>query len=168
MNENNVDVGIVANLETQKVSGNNANITYPERLSHTTGQPCPTVAERFCAWWRHQMETFSALLALCEGNSPVPSARPVTRSFDVFFDLRLNKRVSKPSRRRWFETPSRSLWRHCSGKIQQDHYFNKLRWGSHILGMSTLLLWMYDMWNRLLMHDSALIWCGQNSKDDLY
>ena len=43
--------------------------------------------------WRHQMETFSALLALCEGNSPVtgefPSQRPVTRSFDVFFDLRL-------------------------------------------------------------------------------
>ena len=39
------------------------------------------------------METFSALLALCEGNSPVvgefPAQRPVTRSFDVFFDLRL-------------------------------------------------------------------------------
>ena len=45
--------------------------------------------------WRHQMETFSALLALCAGNSQVTgefhSQRPVTRSFDVFFDLRLNK-----------------------------------------------------------------------------
>ena len=44
-------------------------------------------------WWRHQMETFSALLAICVGNSPVPgefpAQRPVTRSFDVFFDLRL-------------------------------------------------------------------------------
>ena len=44
----------------------------------------------------HQMEIFSALLALCTGNSPVtgefPSQRPVTRSFDVFFDLR--KRLS--------------------------------------------------------------------------
>ena len=43
------------------------------------------------SWWRHQMEAFSALLALCEGNSPVtgefPSQRPVTRSFDVIFDL---------------------------------------------------------------------------------
>ena len=43
-------------------------------------------------WWRHQMETFSALLAICSGNSPVPgefpSQRPVTRSFNVFFDLR--------------------------------------------------------------------------------
>ena len=68
-------------------------------------------------WWRHQMETFSALLALCAGNSPVtgefPSQRPVTRSFDVFLDLRLNKRLSQQSRRLWFETPSRSLWRHC-------------------------------------------------------
>ena len=40
------------------------------------------------------METFSALLALCAGNSLVtggfPSQRPVTRSFDAFFDLGLN------------------------------------------------------------------------------
>ena len=51
------------------------------------------------SWWRHQMKTFSALLALCAGNSPVtgefPAQRPVTRSFDVFFDLLLNKRLSK-------------------------------------------------------------------------
>ena len=51
------------------------------------------------SWWRHQMETFSASLVLCAGNSPVtgefPSQRPVTRSFDVFFDLRLNKQLSK-------------------------------------------------------------------------
>ena len=63
-------------------------------------------------WWRHQMETFSALLALCAGNSSVtgefPSQRPVARSFDIFFDMRLNKRLSKQSIRRWFETPSRS------------------------------------------------------------
>ena len=47
------------------------------------------------AWWRHQMETFSALLALGEGNQPVAgvllSQRPVTMSFDVFLDLRLNR-----------------------------------------------------------------------------
>ena len=42
-----------------------------------------------------------------------PSQRQVTRSFDVFFDLRLNKRLSKELRRWWFETPWRSLWRHC-------------------------------------------------------
>ena len=43
-----------------------------------------------------------------------PSQRPVTRSFDMFFALRLNKRLRKQSRRRWFETPSCSLWRHCN------------------------------------------------------
>ena len=70
-------------------------------------------------WWRQQMEIFSTLLALCEGNPPVtngfPSQRPVTRSFVAFFDLRLNKRLSKQPTRRWFETPSCSLWRHCNG-----------------------------------------------------
>ena len=48
-----------------------------------------------CAWWRHQMKTYSALLTICAGNSPVtgefPAQRPVTRSFDVFFDLHLIK-----------------------------------------------------------------------------
>ena len=43
-----------------------------------------------------------------------PWQRPVTRNFDVFFDPRLNRRLSKQSRRRWFETPSRSLLRHCN------------------------------------------------------
>ena len=43
-----------------------------------------------------------------------PSQRPVTQSFAVFFDFRLNKRWSKQTKRRWFETPSRSLWRHCN------------------------------------------------------
>ena len=73
------------------------------------------------AWWRHQMETFSALLTLCAGNSPVsgefPAQRPVTRSFDVFFDLRLIKRLSKHARGWWFEMLSRPLWRHCNGGI---------------------------------------------------
>ena len=44
--------------------------------------------------WRHQMETSSALLAICAGNSPVtsgfPTQKTVTRSFDIFFDLRIN------------------------------------------------------------------------------
>ena len=64
------------------------------------------------------METFSALLAICAGNSPVPgefpAQRPVTRSFDIFFDLRLNNRLSKQSWGWWFEKLSRPLWRHCN------------------------------------------------------
>ena len=89
------------------------------------------------SWLRHLIEIFSALLALCTKSkskskifynnkiiiihrmtqrlkpiwiySPVtfPSQRPVTWSFDVFFELRLNKRWSKQSWGWWFETPSR-------------------------------------------------------------
>ena len=71
-----------------------------------------------CVSVYHQMETFSALLSLYAGNSPVtgefPPQRLVMRNFDVFFDLHPNRRLSKHSSRRWFETPLRSLWRHCN------------------------------------------------------
>ena len=74
-------------------------------------------------WWRYEMETSSALLAPCVGNSPVtgefPSQMPVTQIFDVFCHLCLNKRLSKQSRGRWLMTPSRSLWRHCNDSC--DH-----------------------------------------------
>ena len=73
------------------------------------------------------------LPAICAGNSPLtgefPAQRPVTRSFDVFFDLRLNKRLSKQSWGWWFETPSRSLWRQSNGAdvcSNQWHRCNKL------------------------------------------
>ena len=59
-------------------------------------------------WWRHQMATFSVSQAICAGSSPVPgefsAQRPVTRSFDLFFDLRLNKRLRKQSWDWWSET----------------------------------------------------------------
>ena len=64
-------------------------------------------------------KTFSALLAICAGNSPVPgefpTQRPVTRSFDVYFDLRLNKRLCKQSWGWWLETLLCPLWRHSNG-----------------------------------------------------
>ena len=70
------------------------------------------------SWWHHQMDTFSAFLAICAGNSQVtgefPAQRPVTQSFDVFFDLRLNKRLSKQLWGWWFEMLSHPLWRPCN------------------------------------------------------
>ena len=87
-------------------------------------------------WWRHQMETFSALLALCVGNSPVagefPAQRPVTWSFDVFFDLRLNKRLSKQSWGWWSEMPPRSLWRQCNDQRP------------HIIDFQINITWIFD------------------------
>ena len=63
----------------------------------------------------------NVLMALCAGNSPVISEfhrqRPVTRNFGIFFDLHLNKQLSKQLRCQWFETPPRSLWRHCNEVI---------------------------------------------------
>ena len=48
------------------------------------------------------------------GPGEFPAQSPVTRSFGVFFGLRLHKQLSKQSGGRWFETQSRPLWRHCN------------------------------------------------------
>ena len=99
----------------------------------------------FSAWWRQQMETFSTLLAICAGNSPVPgefpTQRPVTRSFDVYFDLRPNKRLCKQSWGWWFETLSWSLWRHCNGNVNQNTgaFIQKIGFESIICKMATIL-----------------------------
>ena len=96
-----------------------------DRLMIMMGQMAKIFNQVKIAWWSHQIETFSALLAICAGNSPVsgefPSQRPVTRSFDVLFDLRLNKRLSKQSWCWWFETPSCPLWHHCNGWFLSEH-----------------------------------------------
>ena len=52
------------------------------------------------------------------GPGEFPAQRPVTRSFDVFFDLRPNKILSKQPWDWWFETPPWSLWRQCNGWVQ--------------------------------------------------
>ena len=69
------------------------------------------------------METFSALLVLCVGNSSVTGdfQRPVTRSFGVLFDLHLNKRLSKQWWGWWFEVPWRSIWRQCNVDTKQPN-----------------------------------------------
>ena len=79
--------------------------------------------DHFKLCWYNQLSMMTSLngnifrvTGHCAVISPVPgefpAQRPVTRNFDIFFDLRLNKRLSKQSRCWWFETPSRPLWRH--------------------------------------------------------
>ena len=99
---------------------------YDCNLHESRGEPVSDTSRVYKdhgSWWRHQMETFSALLAICAGNSTVsgefPTQKPVTpRSFDVFFDLRLNERLSKQSWGWRFETPSRPLWRHSNALLE--------------------------------------------------
>ena len=96
----------------------------------------------YLSWWRHQMETFSALLTICAGNSALtgrfPAQRPVTRGFDVFFDLRLNKRLSKQCWGWWFETPSRPLWRHCNVTVVIEY-----RCHNHFFWLCAYNFWSY-------------------------
>ena len=53
------------------------------------------------------------------GHRGTPLTNASDAELDVFFDLHLNKRLSKQSRRRWFENPSRSSWRHCNVIIRK-------------------------------------------------
>ena len=99
-------------------------------------------------WWRHQMETYSALLAICAGNSPVPgefpAQRPVTESFDVYFDLSRNKPFSKQWWGWWFERLSCPLWRHCNGNF----FKYQLQQMSHAI-ITNALVKLYGLLNTL-------------------
>ena len=68
------------------------------------------------AWWRHQMELFLRLTCPlcreCNGHRRIAHTKASGAVLWCFY-LRLNKRLCKDSRRRWFETTSCSLWRHC-------------------------------------------------------
>ena len=113
------------------------------------------------SWWCHQMGPFSALLAICAGNSQVsgefPAQRPVTWSFDVFFDLRVNKRLSKQSWGWWIEMLSRSLWRHRNewGRMVARYLYCSLT----LRHQYTVHLQAQMSWRNL---DDAFIWefCG--------
>ena len=106
------------------------------------------------------METLSALLALCEGNPPVtggfPSQRPVTRSFDIFCDLRLNKRLSKESIPQWFKTPSHSSWRHCNILIIPSvHISDKSRYYPYIIFRLEYELYIHSLRKQFLWFHHA-------------
>ena len=86
------------------------------QLAQSTHPYPPHSYQKFCAMTTSSNgNIFRVTGPLCgefTGPGEFPTQRPVTRSFDVFFDLRLNKRLSKQPRGWWFETQSWSLWRH--------------------------------------------------------
>ena len=95
--------------------------------------------------WIHFLRCWS----LCEGNPPVtggfPSQRPVTRRFDVFFDLRLNKCLSRQSRRRLFETSSRSLWRQCNAEVVAQQWLLSSKSRFH----RSIQLWFFKLFSSI-------------------
>ena len=96
-------------------------------------------------WWNMMTSSngtiFRVTGPLCReftGPGEFPAKWPVTRSFDVFFDLRLNKRLSKQPWGWWFETPLWSLWRQCNvfitdctGSCWNDNVQCSQRWKFH-------------------------------------
>ena len=94
-----------------------------------------------------------------------PSQRPVTRSFDVFFDTSPNKWLSKQSRRQWFETPLRSLWHHCNGlpgnSISNTDQLN-YKISRISLLLRTWLAWMnYQVYMVVISHPCPNFWQGE-------
>ena len=101
--------------------------TIPRSFTEGCGDPSTYLRRQafFWSWWRHQMESFSVTGPL-RGESTDHRWVPLTKASDAegwcfFSDQRLNKQLRKQSRRRWFEMPSRSLWRRCK---ESAHYYD--------------------------------------------
>ena len=90
------------------------------------------------------METFSASLALCAENSPVTGEFSAQRPVTWIFSLIYTWTNGKQSRRRWIETPSRSLWRHCN--VTPEH------------GKAFALLATCDGWPSPIRASNAELW----------
>ena len=98
----------------------------------------------------------STLLAICVRNSPVtgefPAQRPATWSFDVFFEVCMNKRLSKQSWGWWFEMPLGSLWRHINVfHIPHSYLLQSLElpWAWIIFITAGFWLFLHNVWDLL-------------------
>ena len=88
---------------------------YP--MKHINGSIMVRIVHDDVIKWKHFPRYWPFVWEIHRSPVDSPHKWPVTQSFDVFFDLPLNKRLSKQSWGWWFETPSRQLWRHCNGFI---------------------------------------------------
>ena len=97
-------------VEYQSYRGTFADLYHPEWLSRPR-EKLGVTKHVDVIKWKHFPRYWSLLWEFTV-HRWIPSQMPVTRSFDIFFDLHLNKRLSKQSLGWWFGTPSRSFWRH--------------------------------------------------------
>ena len=92
-----------------------------------------------------------------------PAQRPVTRSFDVFFVLRLNKRLNKQSWDWWLETLSRPLWRH-----RNVHRVSRFIIGGNVSIVSLNGVWnMYPLSTCAFIKGFTFLWLIKNGPIDI-
>ena len=84
--------------------------------------------------WKHFLRYWPFVRGIHRWPVNSPHKRPVTRSFNIFFHLRPNKRLSRQSWGWWFETPSCPLWRRCNGfeVLQMYKWFARYYKKSHM------------------------------------
>ena len=121
--------------------------------------------------WRHQIETFSALLALCEGNPPItggfPSQRPVTRNFDVFIAWTLywasnrNARDLKRHRAHYDATVMVKKY-HCTSydAIYRDGFGALLSWNVTLVDPDGNISFGIYSWQIWLQMSPVLLRCN--------
>ena len=96
------------------------------------------------------------------GHRWIPLTKASDAELSCFFDLRLNKRLSKQSWGWWFEMPSRSLWHHCSATdprmgIQNEfHSFPYFPWFFHMVVKTLVMYWILHSY--LTEGDTRQIW----------
>ena len=112
--------------------------------------------------WKH----FPRYWPFVPGSSPVtvefPAQRPVTRSFEVLFDVRLNTQLSKQSWGWWFETSSCPLWSHCNVHIEHSWWNRKKKLSTHLPHLLDRHLFCYYRWADIL----ANLWLTTNTSED--
>ena len=123
-------------------------------------------------WWRHEMETFSALLALCEGEPPGTVTNASDAELWCFFHLRPNKRLRKQLRRWWFEMPWGSVWRFCNASADPGSNNATKKMGKQISSVSCLcpqeicvrpcideIRWLdISFWITLYIYENNTVW----------
>ena len=94
---------------------------------------------------------FRVIGPLCReftGPGEFPAQKPVTWSFDVYFDLRLNKRLCKQSWGWWFETLLCPLWHHSNVTHSKWTTCKCEVWGDLCIGWGMrclILVWIYGV-----------------------
>ena len=133
------------------------------------------------AWYRPSMMTlsngtiFRVTGPLCgefTGLRWIPAQRPVMRSFDVFFDLRVNKQLSKQSWGWWFKTLSCSLLRHRNVAwtiLSPTQKTANTYWGIYVINIMLMLVRLQQHWLRVKISQfTCLLTVQANIKGNIH